>query len=225
MTANDQAYRIPGSRTGILLIHAPTRSPSELYAIANGLARTGSTILCPRLTSQSGALNACEAALNELLTTCDAVIVVGASTSATLGLELAAKHPGKVAGLVLLAPVISPESGRTPWVASFLTCLPSRNLRTLVKAINQPTLIIQDRSGGDMSFHNAAYLQHNLSGTVDVAVLDGTRQNDLLIERNLNFIDRVARKLIKPAQQVPPQQTPAKARWWSWLPSLQPVAA
>jgi hypothetical protein len=223
MTANDQTYRIPGSSTGVLLIHGLAKSPSDLHLITNGLARTGSTVRCPRLPSQSGALNACEAALNDLHATCDTVIVVGTSTSATLGLELAAKYPGKVAGLVLLAPVISPESGRPPWVASLLTRLPSREFRSLVKAINQPTLIIQDRSGGDMSFHNAAYLQHNLSGTVDVVVLDGTHQNDLLVERNLNFIDRVARKLIKPAQQVPPP-TLAKARW-SWLPSLQPAAA
>lgn len=224
MTAKDQTYRIPGGRTGVLLIHDTTRSEPDLYSIINDLARAGATILCPVLTSQSGALNACEEALNELHTTCETVIVVGISASAILGVTLAAKHPGKVDGLVLFAPLICPENARTPWYASFLTRLPSREIRGLVKAINQPTLIIQHRAAFDASFQNAAYLQHNLSGTVDLVVLDSAHQTGLIIERKLNFIDRVARKIIKPAQQVAPQSAPANARR-SWLPSLQPAAA
>ncbi len=224
MTANDETYRIAGNRTGVLLISDFGASPSNLHDIANGLARAGSTIVCPRLTNQSGALTACEAALNELRARCDTVIVVGLSASTNLSLMLAAKHPGKVDGVALLAPVISRENGRIPWYGSIFARRPSSEFRHLVTAINQPAFVIQHRTGNDADFDTAAYLQNNLASTVEVAVLDMTHQNDLIIERTLSFIDRAARKIIKPAQQVASLRAPAIASL-SWLPSLQPSAA
>ncbi len=224
MTANDQTHRIVGNRTGVLVIGEIGASPPNLHDIANGLARTGSTIVCPRLTNQSVALTACEAALNELRARCDTVIVVGLSTSANLSLMLAAGHPGKVDGLALLAPVISRENGRIPCYGSIFARRPSSEFRGLVTAINQPALVIQHRTGNDADFDAAAYLQNNLASTVEVAVVDITHQNDLIIERTLSFIDRVARKIIKPAQQVASLRAPARASF-AWIPFLQTAAA
>ncbi len=208
MTANDQTYRIPGGRTGIILIHGTGGSPSDLHQIANGLSRAGYTVLCPHLPNHSSALSICEAGLSELHATCDTVIAGGLATGAHLSLMLAAKNPNKVNGLALLAPAVWPTNA--PWYARPFTSGLSREIRRCLPAINQPSLIVHSRNDEKAS-NTTACLQHNLTGTVEVLVLDARHPQDLAIERTADFIDRVARKITKPSQGVTLQLTPAKA--------------
>lgn len=127
MAAKDHSYRIPGGRTGVLLIHGLCGTPTEMRYVANGLARDGYTVLCPQLaghcstneelkaTTWQDWFASAEAGLIELSKTCDKVIVGGLSTGALLALMLAATHPDKVSGLTLYSPTIWLNGKKVPW--------------------------------------------------------------------------------------------------------------
>jgi len=145
MTIKDHTYRIQGGRTGILLIHGLCGTPTEMRYVANGLGRAGYTVLCPQLAGHCGTeedikastwqdwLGSCERGLDELRQTCDTVIVGGLSTGAILSLALAAKHPGKIDGLALLAPVIWLNGWLIPWYARLFRTVFSKTLANLIK--------------------------------------------------------------------------------------------
>ena len=256
MAHMDHTYRIPGGRTGILLIHGPSETTTQMHLIANDLGRAGHTVLCPRLANHCGdeadlkagtsqantwqdRLTDCEAALDELRQSCDTVVVGGLSTGALLSLALATKHPGKVDGLALLAPVIQ----QIPWYARLFRAVVSKTIGTLEHSdlaeavrsalpdITQPVLIVHPRQDGYAGLHNAWYLQNHLPGTVEMVVLDNSNhmmsvdtQRDVVVDRTVSFIDRVARKIAKPCQKRAPALAPAKS--YAWRPSaLQPVTA
>jgi carboxylesterase len=143
----DQNGREHGTRragkTGVLLVHGLCGTPTELRFIANGLTRAGYEVACPTLAGHCGThadltattwqdwYASAEAALLDLASRCDRVIVGGLSTGAVLSLMLAARHPGKVAGLTLYSPTLWLNGRRVPWYAGLFRLVRFRALARL----------------------------------------------------------------------------------------------
>jgi carboxylesterase len=111
--------------------------------IANGLARAGYTVHCPQLAGHCGSeddikattwqdwYRSAEEGLAFLSGICDRVIVGGLSTGAVLALLLAARHPGKVAGLTLYSPTLWLNGRHIPWYARLFRLVTFRALANL----------------------------------------------------------------------------------------------
>ena len=118
MSPKDHSIRLTGGRTGVLLLHGLSGTPNEMRPLAEGLARAGHTVHCPQLAGHCGTYDdlkqtkwqdwagSAERALIELSRVCDIIVVGGLSTGAMLSLHLAAKHPDRVQGTLLLAPTL-----------------------------------------------------------------------------------------------------------------------
>jgi carboxylesterase len=123
----DRSYYQAGSKTGFLLIHGLTGTPTELRYISNGLSRAGYTVSVPQLAGHCGTLEdlkathwqdwyqSAEDALLELRKSCDLVIVGGLSMGAIIALKLAAEHPDTVDGATLFAPTFRFDGWAIPW--------------------------------------------------------------------------------------------------------------
>lgn len=139
----DHSFTIPGGRTGVLLVHGLCGTPTEMRFIANGLARAGYTVHCPQLAGHCGGeddikattwqdwYRSAEEGLALLSGICDRVIVGGLSTGAVLALLLAARHPGKVAGLTLYSPTLWLNGRHIPWYARLFRLVTFRALANL----------------------------------------------------------------------------------------------
>ncbi|MGL4397727.1 MAG: alpha/beta hydrolase [Hyphomicrobium sp.] len=127
--AHDASFTIKGGKIGILLLHRLCGTPVEMRFVANGLAREGYTVACPRLAGHCGTdgelkqstftdwYRSAEEALDALHAECDVVIAGGLSTGAVLALMLAAKNPKKVQATALLAPTLWLNGWMVPWYA------------------------------------------------------------------------------------------------------------
>lgn len=257
-----------GGRVGVLLIHGLCGSPSEIRFVANGLTRSGYTVLCPELAGHGGTeadlmattwqdwYASAEKGLEQLAATCDTVIVGGLSTGAVLSLLLAARHPDKVHAVALYSPTLWLSGRQVPWylplvrlfankwfanffrfpvplhvgikdqrVREFIrnamagqggkaaplstpggAVMERRMLAKVVmkklRAIAQPVLILHAREDDYAGLDNAAYLQRELSGPVDLVVLDDSyhmvtidRQRDVVLDRTSTFVARIAGSL------------------------------
>lgn len=76
----------------------------------------------------------------------------------------------------------------------------AKTVQRLVKRVSQPTIILHPREDDYAGLSNAFYLQKNLTGVVDLVVLDDSyhlvtidRQRHVVVERTLSFIDRMVR--------------------------------
>jgi carboxylesterase len=130
-------------KTGVLLVHGLCGTPTELRFVANGLTRGGYDVVCPTLAGHCGThadltattwqdwYASAETALLDLGSRCDRVIVGGLSTGAVLSLMLAARHPGKVAGLALYSPTLWLNGRRVPWYAGLFRLVRFRALASL----------------------------------------------------------------------------------------------
>jgi carboxylesterase len=117
---------IPGGSTGVLLLHSLGGSPLELKFIAQSLARQGHTVYCPVVpgltfgTDVSGMstwrdwYNSAETAFDELLQSCETVIVGGASAGAVLALRLAAFRGAEASAVLLYAPTLAVNGWAIP---------------------------------------------------------------------------------------------------------------
>ncbi|NKB68635.1 MAG: alpha/beta fold hydrolase [Candidatus Latescibacteria bacterium] len=146
-------FHLQAGRTGVLLIHGLTASPTEMRPLGHFLHQQGLTVLGLRLPGHGTTPDdlaqthwqdwyaECEAGLDKLLTACDRVFVSGLSAGGVLGVLLALRHPDRVAGLSLLAPafVVRPP---LLWLAA--------PLRPFIKAVDK----------GNRS--SAYYHQHDL---------------------------------------------------------------
>lgn len=130
-SAADVSFKIKGGKIGILLLHRLCGTPVEMRFVANGLAKQGYTVSCPKLAGHCGSeadikastwvdwYRSAEEALDDLAKDCDTVIVGGLSTGAVLAVLLAAKNPVKVKGTTLLAPTLWLNGWMIPWYARF----------------------------------------------------------------------------------------------------------
>lgn len=127
-----QSLFLTGGKTGILLIHGLGGAPAELKVVATGLQSEGFTVSCCQLAGHCGTeadligtswqdwAASVEAALMELRSKCDTVLVGGLSLGAILALHAAAKHPDKISGLLLYAPTLWYDGFSVPWYAFLL---------------------------------------------------------------------------------------------------------
>jgi carboxylesterase len=109
---------------GALLVHGFTGSPQGLRALGEHLASQGMAVSGPRLPGHGTAwedlgarrsdewLGATEAAYEALRGRCEEVFLVGLSFGAALTLDLAARRPGEISGVVALAPFVMSKDPR-----------------------------------------------------------------------------------------------------------------
>lgn len=108
-----QPFLLDGSNTGFLFFHGFTSTPQSVRDVAHKVhVASGATVYCPLLaghgetasvlaeTGQADWVASAEAALETLCSRCTEVIVGGLSLGATLSLNLAARFPEKIHGVV-----------------------------------------------------------------------------------------------------------------------------
>lgn len=265
MQSSDRNSGSKSGRIGVLLIHGLCGSPSEIRYVANGLSRSGYTVVCPHLAGHGGSeadlmattwqdwYDSAEKGLEELAATCETVIVGGLSTGAVLSLMLAARHRDKVDAVALYSPTLWLSGRQIPWYLPFLRLIDNkwlanlfrfpvpihvgikdRRIRDFIKgamaspgakvapsstpggavlerrrlakevmqklgSITQPVLILHAREDDYAGLDNAAYLQRELAGPVDLVVLEDSyhmvtvdRQRHVVLDRTAAFVSRIA---------------------------------
>ena len=110
------------AKTAVLLVHGFTGSPWEVRPLGEALAARGYHVVAPLLPGHGGApeamlfvtwrdwLAAAEAALTSL-SSFERVVCSGLSMGGLLSVLLAARHPSRVSGLALMAPVVAVRRG------------------------------------------------------------------------------------------------------------------
>lgn len=138
MQVSETNSGLKAGKVGVLLMHGLCGSPKEIKFVANGLARSGYTVLCPQLAGHGGSeadlvaatwqdwYDSAKRGLDELSKTCETVIVGGLSTGAVLSLLLAARHPEKVNAIALYSPTLWLSGRQIPWHLRFLRLIDSK---------------------------------------------------------------------------------------------------
>ena len=116
---SDGVVDASGRRIGVLLSHGFTGSPASIVPWGKYLAAQGYAVSVPLLpghgttweemngTTFEDWYAALEAEFEKLRASTDAVVVGGLSMGACLAIQLAARHPQDVAGLVLVNPAVA----------------------------------------------------------------------------------------------------------------------
>ncbi|MFG1175062.1 alpha/beta hydrolase [Erwiniaceae bacterium CAU 1747] len=105
-------YLLQGGRTGVLLIHGLTGTPTEMRGVAREFHRAGFTVYALQLAGHCGSVEDLIATrwqdwyqsvidgAEKLLRQVDTLFVCGLSMGAVLALKYAASHPDSVAGVL-----------------------------------------------------------------------------------------------------------------------------
>jgi carboxylesterase len=113
-----EAFRLGSGSTGALLLHGFTGSPASLHPLGTFLAGNDIAVVGPLLPGHGttdwndlgiATVEAWQAAVDEglgTLSACTTVTVVALSMGAALALDVAARRPDRVAGLVLINPYV-----------------------------------------------------------------------------------------------------------------------
>ncbi len=117
-TADPRAFAFPGGPMGCLAVHGFTGSTAEMRPLGEYLTARGVAVRAPLLPGHGTLpeeLNrvawqdwvaAAEADLQRLREGCRTVFVAGLSLGALICCELAARHMGELAGMILYAPAL-----------------------------------------------------------------------------------------------------------------------
>ena len=117
-------FQIGSGPVGALLVHGFTGSPQGMRALGEHLAAAGISVVAPRIPGHGTTwqdLNsrrhpewvaAVEEAHARLAEDADKIFLVGLSFGASLCIDFAARHPDKVAGIVLLSPFVHTKDPR-----------------------------------------------------------------------------------------------------------------
>jgi carboxylesterase len=129
-------FYMPGGRSGVLLIHGLTGTPTEMRLIAKGLNRNGFTVYGMQLAGHCGNeedllktgwhdwyQSVCEAA-DRLRKDVDHMFVAGLSMGALLALKLAADRPDQVDGLGLYGTTFVYDGWTIPLIGKLSFLLP-----------------------------------------------------------------------------------------------------
>jgi carboxylesterase len=129
-------YYLPGGRSGVLLIHGLTGTPTEMRFVAKGFNRAGFTVYGMQLAGHCGDeedllktgwkdwyRSVCEAA-DRLRHDVDHMFVAGLSMGSLLALKLAADRPDQVDGLGLYGTTFVYDGWTIPWIGKLSFLLP-----------------------------------------------------------------------------------------------------
>lgn len=134
-----EEFALGSGPTGALLIHGFTGAPQGMRALGEHLAAHGLSVAAPRLPGHGTSwqdLNTRTAvewreavveAHAKLAAQTEEIFLVGLSFGAALSLDFTARHPEKVAGLVLLAPFVMTKDPRrfaAPFIRLVVQSLP-----------------------------------------------------------------------------------------------------
>jgi carboxylesterase len=119
-----EGFTLGEGPTGALLIHGFTGSPQSMRGIGEYLAARDIAVTCPRLPGHGTTwqdlntkrtkdwVDAVETSFHQLTAEKDEVFLVGLSFGGTLALDLAARYPDRVAGIVTLAGFVHTKDPR-----------------------------------------------------------------------------------------------------------------
>lgn len=117
-------YEGDNPETGVLVVHGFTSTPQSVRPWAEHLAKSGWTVLVPRLPGHGTSLadfaastpeewaGEAEMSLDGLFEHCSKVFLCGMSMGGTIVLDLAARHGDRVAGVVAINPSVYSEDPR-----------------------------------------------------------------------------------------------------------------
>lgn len=129
-------FHLRGGRSGVLLIHGLTGTPTEMRFVGNGLHRAGFTVLGMQLAGHCGDeadllatgwrdwVASAHAAADRLRDQVDHLFVAGLSMGAVLALKLAIDRPRDVDGLGLYGTTFFHDGWATPAIGRFAFLLP-----------------------------------------------------------------------------------------------------
>jgi carboxylesterase len=129
-------YQLPGGRSGVLLIHGLTGTPTEMRFVAKGLNRNGFTVHAMQLAGHCGDeedlletgwrdwYRSVGEAADRLRGEVDHMFVAGLSMGALLALKLAADRPDQVDGLGLYGTTFVYDGWTIPWIGRLSFLLP-----------------------------------------------------------------------------------------------------
>ena len=128
-------FLLESGRTGVLLIHGLTGTPTEMRVLGLGLHRAGMTVLGMQLAGHCGDREdlvatgwrdwyaSVEAAAERLRQRVDRVFVAGLSMGALLALKLAAEQGDRIAGVGVFGPTFHYDGWSIPRYARYLNFL------------------------------------------------------------------------------------------------------
>jgi carboxylesterase len=129
-------FYLRGGRTGVLLIHGLTGTPTEMRFVGNGLSRAGFSVLGMQLAGHCGDeadllatgwrewYASVVAAAERLREQVDHLFVAGLSMGSVLALKLAIDHPDAVDGLGLYGTTFFHDGWATPPIGRLAFLLP-----------------------------------------------------------------------------------------------------
>jgi carboxylesterase len=129
-------YLLPGGRSGVLLVHGLTGTPTEMRFVARGLHAAGFTVHAVQLAGHCGDQSdllatgwrdwyaSVDAAALRLRNDVDHLFVAGLSMGALLALELAIERPDTVDGVGLYGTTFRYDGWAIPAVARLSFLLP-----------------------------------------------------------------------------------------------------
>jgi carboxylesterase len=119
-----EAFALGDGPVGALLIHGFTGSPQGLRGLGAYLATRGIAVAAPRLPGHGTSwqdlnlrtaeewIMAVEDGLATMFSACEKVFIVGLSFGAALALDLAARYPERVAGVITIAGMVETRDPR-----------------------------------------------------------------------------------------------------------------
>ena len=134
-----EGYSLGQGKVGALFCHGFTSSPQNMRLLADYLAARGIVVRAPLLPGHGTTwedlnsktdkdwVGTVEVAFHELAAECDEVFIVALSFGAALALDLAARYPDEVAGVVTLAGFVASKDPRrflSPIIRKLVRSLP-----------------------------------------------------------------------------------------------------
>jgi carboxylesterase len=147
---------LAGGPVGFLLLHGLGGTPVELRFLAQGLHRSGYTVLCPQLAGHGGSdmllgatewqswLESAEQAFDRLRSQCSQVIIGGLSAGAVLSLHLAARRHDDIEGVTLFSPTFWPNGWAMPWYSILFRLIRHKPFANLFRSRVKPPYGIKD---------------------------------------------------------------------------------
>lgn len=184
-----EGYSLGQGPVGALFCHGFTSSPQNMRLLADHLVERGIAVRAPLLPGHGTTwadlntknnddwFSTIETAFHELSAECDEVFLVALSFGAALALDLAARYPDKVAGIVTMAGFIASKDPRrflSPVIRKVVASLPG-----VGNDIADPELkeIVYDRIPTNAAYHVLRQLKRARLGlpsiTAPILVMHG----------------------------------------------------